>query len=140
MRPQDEAARFRGRVEDVRQRIAAACAAAGRAPDSVQLLAIGKGHPAGAVRDALSEGLNAFGENRVQELAAKAAELRDTAARWHLVGSLQTNKVNALLRVEGLELVHSLDREELALALQDRLARAGRSLDVLLQVEATGEP
>jgi pyridoxal phosphate enzyme (YggS family) len=125
----------------VRAELAAACARAGREPGDVVLLAVSKTHPAGAVRDAFAAGQRAFGENRVQELAAKAAELRDlTELRWHLIGSLQTNKVRDLLAVLGLELVHSLDRARLADALQHELARTGRTLDVLVQLHATDEP
>lgn len=124
----------------VRAQIAAACVAAGRPAEAVQLLAVSKTHPADVVRAAHAAGQRAFGENRVQELLAKADSL--TALRdlqWHLIGSLQTNKVRDLLRVPGLALVHSLDRERLADELQRELARVGRSLDVLLQVHATGE-
>jgi pyridoxal phosphate enzyme (YggS family) len=123
----------------VRARIAAACRACGRDPTGVQLLAVSKAHPAAAVRAALAAGQRTFGENRVQELERKAAELSDLPLRWHLVGSLQTNKVRDLLQVPGLELVHSLDRPKLADALQAECERAGRDLDVLLQINATGE-
>jgi pyridoxal phosphate enzyme (YggS family) len=124
----------------VRAAIAAACRTAGRAADTVALLAVSKTHPAAAVRAAFAVGQRAFGENRVQELAAKAAELRDVAGlRWHLIGSLQTNKVKDLLAVPGLALLHSLDRVKLADELQKELVKTGRRLDVLLQIHATGE-
>lgn len=124
----------------VRARIAAACWQVGRPADAVRLLAVSKTHPAVAVREAHAVGQRAFGENRVQELAAKAAALSDLdGIEWHLIGSLQTNKVRELLAVPGLALVHSLDRERLADALQVELERLGRDLDVLLQVHATAE-
>jgi pyridoxal phosphate enzyme (YggS family) len=124
----------------VRARINAACAAAGRDAAGVHLLAVAKLQPAAAVRAAHAAGQCLFGENRVQELAAKASELPDLGdLRWHLIGSLQTNKVRDLLGVAGLTLVHSLDRERLADELQRWLVRDGRTLDVLLQVDATGE-
>ena len=124
----------------VSARLAAATAQAVRRADSVRLLAISKTHPAAAVRAAYATGQRAFGENRVQELVGKAAELADLVdLQWHLIGSLQTNKVRELLHVPGLALLHSLDRERLADELQRELQRAGRSLDVLLQVHATGE-
>jgi PLP dependent protein len=120
--------------------IAEACRTSGRAPSSVQLLAVSKTFPAAAVRAAHAAGQRAFGENRVQELSAKAADLVDLAGlQWHLIGSLQTNKVREVLRVQGLVLVHSLDRERLADELQKELAKSSRSLPVLLQVNATGE-
>lgn len=124
----------------VRAQIAAACARAGRDPGEVQLLAVSKRHPAAAVTAAIAAGQRCFGENRVQELTAKAAELGAVEGLgWHLIGSLQTNKVRDLLRVPGLALVHSCDRAKLADALHRESASSGRTLDVLLQVNATGE-
>ena len=124
----------------VRARIAASCARAGREAATVNLLAVSKLHPAAAVRAAHAAGQCHFGENRVQELAVKAVELADSGdLRWHLIGSLQTNKVRDLLGVTGLALVHSVDRQRLADELQRELVRTGRALDVLLQVSATDE-
>jgi endonuclease-3 len=131
---------FAGRLARVRDRIAQAATACGRQPAEVVLLAVSKTHPAALVRQAHAAGLRAFGENRVQELAAKAAALADLPdLQWHLIGSLQTNKLRALSAVPGLALVHSLDRWRLAEALQREWASAGRSLDVLLQIHATRE-
>lgn len=124
----------------VRERIAAACAAAERDPASVELLAVSKYHSADAVREAFAAGQRAFGESRVQGLVAKADELRDEAAvQWHLIGSVQTNKVRDLVRVPSLVLLQSLDRIKLADALQRELVTTDRELSVLLQVNATGE-
>ena len=124
----------------VHARIAAACARAGRAAETVTLIAVSKTQPAAAVRAAAAAGQAVFGENRVQELHRKADELRDVpSVRWHLIGSLQTNKVRELLSVPGLELVHSLDRPRLADELQRELARTHAELPVLLQIHATGE-
>lgn len=128
------------RLAAVRQRIAAACRACGRDPAAVELLAVSKTFPAAAVRAAAAAGQTAFGENRVQELVAKARQLADVPSlRWHLIGSLQTNKVRDLLQLPGLALVHSVDRERLGDVLQAECERADRELDVLLQVNATGE-
>lgn len=125
----------------VRASVVAACRQAGRPADSVELLAVSKQHPAALVRAAYAAGQRAFGENRVQELLAKARELEALPdLRWHMIGSLQTNKVRDLLRVPGLVLLHSLDRLRLAEELQRELDRAGRRLDVLLEVHATDEP
>lgn len=121
--------------------IAAACAAAHRPPTSVQLLAVSKTHAAAAVRAVHAEGQRDFGENRVQELLRKAAELADLPdLRWHLIGSLQTNKLKDLLTLPNLTLLHSLDRARLADELQLHLARTSRRLAVLLQIHATAEP
>jgi PLP dependent protein len=124
----------------VQQRIATACIAAGRAPDSVQLLAVSKFHSAAAVREALAVGQRLFGESRVQELVPKAAELQAEAdLQWHLIGSLQTNKVRDVVGVAGLALLHSLDRKKLADELQSQLNAKAARMHVLLQVNASGE-
>lgn len=128
-------------LEAVHAAIAEACHRAGRPADAVSLLAVSKTHPAAAVREAWAAGQRAFGENRVQELVAKAALLGDLEGlQWHLIGSLQTNKVRDLLGVPGLVLVHSLDRPRLADELQRQLGSRGARLDVLLQIHATDEP
>jgi hypothetical protein len=104
------------------------------------LLAVSKSQPSASVRAAWSAGQRAFGENRVQELVAKAGELADLPdLQWHLIGSLQTNKVRELVQVRGLTLVHSLDRTRLADELQRALASSDRRLHVLLQIRATDE-
>ena len=123
----------------VRERIASACAAVGRDPRDVGLLAVSKRHPATRVREALAVGQRSFGENRVQELVVKASELADAPVQWHLIGSLQTNKVRDVVRVSSLCLLHSMDRVRLADELQRELARADRELDVLLQVNSSEE-
>jgi hypothetical protein len=128
------------RLALVRRRIAAATTAVGRPADAVELLAVSKTHPAAAVRAAHAAGQRSFGENRVQELVAKAAELADLPdLRWHLIGSLQTNKVRDVLRVPGLALLHALDRPKLADELQRELARRTQRLDVLIEVNASGD-
>lgn len=128
------------RLALVRTQIRGFCLAAGRPADAVRLLAVSKQQPAAAVRAAYAAGQRAFGENRVQELAAKARELADLPElRWQMIGSLQTNKVRDLVGVEGLELLHSLDRARLADELQRELERVGRRLDVLLQLHMTDE-
>jgi len=125
----------------VRERIAAACRTSGRDPGEVELLAVSKRHGAEKVRAAYAAGHRDFGENRVQELASKWPELTDLSElRWHMIGSLQTNKVRDLLRVQNLELLHSLDRVGLADALQRELEPSERRLATLLQVHATDEP
>ena len=126
-------------IAEVRASVKAACLLCGRDPLEVQLVAVSKTKPSGAVREALAEGQKVFGENKVQELLVKSGELEDAGVRWHLIGGLQTNKAKFLPRVPGLELVHSLDREKLADTLERVFADAGRKLDVLLQINATGE-
>ena len=128
------------RLAAVRQQIAAACVAAGRDPSEVALLAVSKRQPIARVEEVLTAGQHDLGESRVQELVERAGQLgKCSRLRWHMIGSLQTNKVRDLLSVDNLALVHSVDRPKLVAALQDELSAQGRSLDVLLQVNATGE-
>jgi PLP dependent protein len=122
----------------VRARIDAAARTAGRDPSSVSLLAVSKTWPAGDVRALAGLGQLDFGENRAQELVDKAQqpELADVAVRWHFIGQLQRNKAAAVARLGAV--VHTVDRESLARAL-DRAGQAGdRPVDVLVQVDLGG--
>lgn len=122
----------------VRERIASACAAAGREPSSVRLLAASKYQSLDAIRSAYAEGQREFGENYVQELVHKSAALADLAdIRWHLIGRLQTNKVKDVLRVGCC--VQSVDSLKLCEALATRAAKAGQSVDVFVQVNISDE-
>ncbi|MBM4438032.1 MAG: YggS family pyridoxal phosphate-dependent enzyme [Actinobacteria bacterium] len=111
--------------------MAAACAVAGRAPESVLLVAVTKAVPAAAVRQALALGLTDFGENRVQEAQTKIPIV--AGGVWHLVGALQRNKARPAL--ELFRLIHSLDSEALARRLDT--VRAGRAVEALIQVNVT---
>ncbi|RBY77197.1 YggS family pyridoxal phosphate-dependent enzyme [Geodermatophilus sp. TF02-6] len=124
------------RLQAVRARIAAAARAAGRDPASVTLLAVSKTWPAAAVRELAALGQADFGENRAQELSAKAAELADAPLRWHFVGQLQRNKAAAVARLGAV--VHSVDRLPLARALARVGAERGRPVEVFLQVDLGG--
>jgi pyridoxal phosphate enzyme (YggS family) len=128
---------FADRLAGVRARIDAACRAAGRDPAEVTLLPVSKGFDADAIRAAAALGLRRFGENRVQELAAKAAALVDLEIDWVVIGHLQTNKARDVARLARE--VQSLDRLELAVALQRHLRDAGRDMDVLVQVKTATE-
>lgn len=130
----------------VRSRIETACAATGRAPADVALLAVTKTVPAADVARLLELGLTAFGENRVQEAGAKVEEVAalHAGARWHLVGGLQRNKARAAVR--WADRVESVDSVRLADALDAAVRRAqdagDRSgpLSVLLQFSVDGDP
>jgi pyridoxal phosphate enzyme (YggS family) len=124
------------RLRDVRDRIAAACARAGRDPSTVRLVAVSKTIPAGAVREAAAAGQSIFGENRVQEALAKMAEV-GAPVHWHLVGHLQRNK--ARHAVGAFELIHSVDDAELARELDRRAAAAGILQAVLVQANLAEE-
>ena len=128
------------RLQAVRDRIAAACARAGRAPSEVTLVGVSKTHPPEAVREAFAAGLRDFGENRVQEAEAKAdalADLRAAGLRWHLVGHLQGNKANKAAAL--FDVVHSVDGASLGERLDRAASEKGRVLPVLVQVDLAGE-
>jgi hypothetical protein len=125
------------RLQAVRDRIATAARAAGRDPASVALLAVSKTWPADDVRAVAALGQTAFGENRAQELTAKAAALADLPVRWHFVGQLQRNKAAAVARTGAV--VHSVDRVALARALARAGEERGAAVDVFVQVDLGGE-
>jgi pyridoxal phosphate enzyme (YggS family) len=124
----------------IRSRIAEACARANRDPNSVTLVAVSKTHPAEAVEAALAAGQAVFGENRVQEAQAKFPALRagHPALRLHIIGALQTNKARDAVRVA--DVIESLDRPKLALALAEAMAKEGRRPALLVQVNTGDEP
>lgn len=122
-------------LADVRQRIEAACAAAGRDPASVELVAVTKGQTPVAIRALLDQGQRVLAENRVQEWRSKHEAVGPDAV-WHLVGHLQTNKVRYCA---PFVLIHSLDSERLADALEAEGARRGHVFQVLIQVNVAGE-
>lgn len=127
---------LKSRVAQVRERIDAARARAGRT-DEVTLVAVTKTHPIDVVRAAIAAGIGDLGENRVQEMDEKVAEIGREAVRWHLIGHLQRNK--AARAVAIAHLVHSLDSVRLAQALSAEAVKAGVVVPALVQVNTSGE-
>jgi PLP dependent protein len=124
--------------QDVRQRIAEAAVAAGRAPESVRLLAVSKTFPAEAVRAVHALGQRAFGENYVQEAAAKRESLADLCdVEWHLIGPLQSNKT--AIAAETFDWVESVDRLKVAERLSAQRPPGLPPLSICLQVNVSGE-
>ena len=120
----------------INDRIAAAARRSGRSPESVRLVAVSKTQPAVAVREAAQGGQRLFGENYVQELLAKAAEVAEPV-EWHFIGALQSNKVR---QIAGLvSLIHSVDRLSLAEEIDRQWGKLGASADVLIQVNISRE-
>lgn len=128
------------RLADVRARITAAAQDAGRDPASVTLVAVSKFHPASSVQEAIAAGQTVFGENRVQEAAAKFPPLREqnAALRLHLIGGLQTNKAKDAVRIA--DMIESLDRPALADALARAADSVGRMPELLIEVNTGDEP
>jgi pyridoxal phosphate enzyme (YggS family) len=123
----------------VRERIAAACAAAGRPSDEVTLVAVTKTYPAADVVRLAALGVPDIGENRDQEAAPKAAEVAAAGARvrWHFVGRLQRNKARSVAGYA--DLVHSVDSVRLARALAEAARERPAPLGVLVQVSLDGD-
>ena len=123
----------------VHARIAEAARGAGRAPDSIRLLAVSKTFPAEDVRTAFAAGQRAFGENYVQESLAKIEALADlrSALEWHFIGPLQSNKTRPV--AEHFDWVHSVDRLKIAQRLSEQRPDALPPLNVCLQINVSGE-
>jgi len=122
------------RIEEVRAKIVVAAERSRRAAAEITLVAVSKTHPAAAVREAIAAGLSDFGENRVQEADTKVPEVGREAARWHLIGHLQSNK--ARRAVELFDVIHSLDSAPLAQRLDRICVEISREeLPVLIQVD-----
>jgi hypothetical protein len=126
-------AELAGRLDEVRGRIARACAAADRATDEVTLVVVTKFFPSSDVRLLAALGVRDVGENRHQEAVAKREECADLDLRWHFIGGLQSNKAAA---VGGwADAVHSVDRARLLPGLSRAAEERARTLEVLVQVD-----
>lgn len=119
-------------LETVRERIAAACADAGRSAEDVRLVVVTKFFPAADVRLLAELGVTDVGENRHQEAQAKAAECADLGLRWHFIGGLQSNKAGAVAAYA--DVVESVDRAKLVAPLDRGARERDQPVDVLLQV------
>ncbi len=130
-------ARLRAALPGVRQAIAEAALRGGRRAADIRLVAVTKSHPIDAVEAAARVGLEDVGENRVEELEWKRAELPESPLRWHMVGHVQSRKAG---RVAALaDLTHSVDTLKLARRLSAAGTGRDRDVDVLVQVNTSGE-
>jgi pyridoxal phosphate enzyme (YggS family) len=123
-------------LAQVHAHIQAACQAAGRAPGSVQLLAVSKTWGADAVRSAHAAGQTAFGENYIQEAVDKITALQDLPLQWHCIGPIQSNKTR--LVAEHFDWVHSIDRLKIAQRLSEQRPAHLPPLQVCIQVNVDG--
>lgn len=120
----------------IQHRISAAAHRAGRVPSEIRLVAVSKTQSARAVNEAVRAGQRLFGENYVQELIVKAAEITEPV-EWHFIGSLQSNKVKYLVNL--VTMIHSVDRLSLAQEISRQWGKVGRCCDILLEVNIAGE-
>ena len=127
-----------GNWAQIRRRVDDACRAADRDPAEVAILPVSKTFGPELIRAGVALGMRRFGENKVQEIRDKAAPLADCGIDWVMIGHLQTNKAKDVARLASE--VQSLDRLELAQALDRRLQHEGRAIDVLVQVKTSHEP
>jgi pyridoxal phosphate enzyme (YggS family) len=123
-------------LQDVRQRLAAACQAAGRSPEAVQLLAVSKTFGPDAVAEAFAAGQRAFGENYIQEAVAKITALRHLPLQWHCIGPIQSNKTR--LVAENFDWVHTVDQLKTAKRLSEQRPADLAPLQVCIQVNIDG--
>ena len=132
---------YRARLQEtlprVRERVAAATLSAGRAEESVRLVAVSKSHPLAAVRAALDVGLRDLGENRVAELQSKAGSLASDSVRWHMIGHVQRRKAPGLVGLAHL--IHSVDSVRLAERISAAAVEEGVVVSALAQVNTSGE-
>lgn len=126
------------RLASIQERIRNAAVKAGRTPDSVALLPVSKTFGEEAIREAVRAGIRRFGENKAQEIRSKFEPLADCGIDWVMIGHLQTNKAKDVARMASE--IQSLDRLDLAVALDRRLQQEGRSIDALVQVKTSSEP
>ena len=123
-------------IQSVEERIRAACARAGRSRDEVTLVCVTKTMPVEDLRQANDAGQRSFGENRVQEINDKFPQL-PSDIQWHMIGHLQRNKVKYLM--DKAVMIHSVDSAALAQTISKEAVKAGRIMDILLEVNAAEE-
>ena len=127
---------IRGALAEVQKNIAAACKRTGRSEEEVTLIAVSKTMPVEAIREAMECGMTHFGENRPQELRDKQAEITEPLS-WHMIGALQTNKLKYVVGKTGL--IHSVDSEHLAEAVEAESEKRGVVSEILLEINIAGE-
>lgn len=124
-------------LEYVTERLHAACLRSGRAASEVTLLAVTKNVGPEKIRDAAALGLTLLGENRVQEAWSKYQQLSELPLTWHLIGHLQSNKVKRTLQFAAV--IESVDSLHLADEIEHGAAAAGRTIEVFMEVNTSGE-
>lgn len=127
---------IRENIEVIREKIARAAERSGRDPKDVLLLAVTKTIDNGRIREAVDAGLTELGENKVQEIMDKYDTL-ERDVKWHMIGHLQTNKVKYI--IDKVTLIHSVDSLKLAQEINKKAAKAGRVMDILVEINVADE-
>jgi PLP dependent protein len=129
---------IRENLQKIQKTIETACRKSGRDPSEVTLIAVSKTFGADRIREALDAGIADIGESYVQEMSTKREELSDRDIRWHFIGPLQRNKVKYI--IDFIHLIHSVESLKVCQEIEKRAARIGREIEVLLEVNTSGEP
>lgn len=124
-------------LEDVRNQIAEACKKAGRLPESVELIAVSKTNPIEAIEESIANGQLHFGENRIQELVEKMESIQNENVVWHMIGTLQTNKIKYM--AHRVNWIHSVPKEKAIMEIQKQAEKNERVINILLQVNISDE-
>ena len=123
-------------IGEIRKRMGEAALRSGRRPEDILLIAVTKLHEPDEIEEAMAAGVTDIAENKVQEIQKKYAQIPGPV-RWHLIGHLQTNKVKYI--IDKVVMIHSVDSLKLAQEIDKRAQAAGKTMDVLLQVNAAHE-
>ncbi|MFC1559836.1 YggS family pyridoxal phosphate-dependent enzyme [Candidatus Margulisiibacteriota bacterium] len=121
----------------LKERISSAAKRVDKDASAVKLIASTKDVPASLIRDAVASGVSEIGENRLQEAEAKYEELKDLAITWHMIGHLQTNKVKKAVNI--FSVIQSVDSPRLADKISTEARKAGKNVDIFLEINTSGE-
>ena len=124
-------------LQSIKESVNAACKRAGRNPDSVQLIAVSKTKPESAIIEALEAGQLHFGENKMQELQSKMEKISQPSAVWHMIGTIQTNKIRLI--APRVNWIHSVGKAKYLDEINKRAGSGGRVINVLIQVNISAE-
>lgn len=124
-------------IQNIQNRIVSACVRVSRKPEEIKIVAVTKTFGSDSIREAVKADIFDIGENYVQELSRKHDEVNDSRIRWHYIGHLQTNKVKYI--VDWIHLIHAVDSLRLGEEISKWAVKIGRTIDVLVEVNTTGE-
>jgi len=127
---------LKSNYETVVKNVEQACIKGGRDPKEIKIIAVSKTKPLSMIEDAIAVGMQTFGENKPQEIRDKVNAV-STKVSWHMIGKLQSNKIKYV--IDNCDLIHSVDRLELVYKLEKEAIKRDIHIDVLLQVNITGE-